>query len=226
VIRALIFDFDGLILDTEVPDLQSWQEVYRAHGCEFPVALWARNIGTSSESFDAYAYLEGRLGRPVDREAIRAGRRQRFRELVEAQPILPGVEAYVAEARRLGVKLGVASSSSREWVVGHLARLGLGGYFECVKSGDDVTRAKPDPELYRAVLDAMRLRADQAVALEDSPNGILAAKRAGVFCVAVPNAVTRELALDAADLRLDSLAQVPLEKFLAEIEALRVRRPA
>src|SRR3990172_9044836 len=137
MIRGLIFDFDGLILDTEVPDLQSWQEVYRAHGCDFPEALWAGNIGTASEPFDAYGYLEAQLGRPVDHDAIRAERRRRFAELVEAQPVLPGVEAYVADARQLGLKLGVASSSSRKWVTGHLERLGLAVYFDCVKSADD-----------------------------------------------------------------------------------------
>lgn len=224
MIRALIFDFDGLILDTEVPDLQSWQEVYRAHGCEFPASLWAHNVGTASDPFDPYEYLERQLGRPVDREAIRAKRHPRFAELVEAQSVLPGVREYLADARRLGLKLGVASSSSRRWVTGHIGRLGLAGHFDSVKSADDVTHAKPDPELYHAVLDAMGLAADQAVAFEDSPNGVLAAKRAGVFCVAVPNAVTRQLAFDGTDLRLDSLAEMPLEALLSEVAAVRLRQ--
>jgi HAD superfamily hydrolase (TIGR01509 family) len=221
MMQALIFDFDGLILDTEVPDLQSWQEVYAAHGCDFPMGLWARNVGTAGDPFDAYAHLEAHLGRPVDRDAIRARRHRRFAELVEAQAVMPGITDYLAEARRLGLKLGVASSSSRDWVTGHLARLGLAGSFDSIKSANDVQRAKPDPALYHAVLDALGLAPERAIAFEDSPNGIVAAKRAGVFGVAVPNAVTRQLEFDGADLRLDSLAEMPLQQLLEVIEVRR-----
>ena len=76
MIRALIFDFDGLILDTEVPEFQAWQEIFQVHGCHLPLATWATCIGTSSEAFDPYAYLEAQLGRTVDREAVRVQCRQ------------------------------------------------------------------------------------------------------------------------------------------------------
>ena len=114
MIRAIIFDFDGLILDTEYPEYQSWEEVFAAHGCALALDDWAAGIGRSvyAQSFDPYAHLEAQLRRPIERERIRQARRERYAELVAAQAIRPGVEAYVAEARRLGLKLGVASSGT------------------------------------------------------------------------------------------------------------------
>ena len=218
MIQAVIFDFDGLILDTEAPEFQVWQEIYRSYGCELPLSTWAAAIGTSLDVFDAHTHLETQLGRLLDREPIRELRRQRCAGLLKAQPILPGVEDYIADAKRLSMRLGVASSSSREWVVGHLTRLGLRSHFDCIKCSDDVRRVKPDPALYQAVLDALGLRPEQAIALEDSPNGIAAAKRAGLFCIAVPNPLTCQLPLGQADLQLRSLVELPLQRLLEQLQ--------
>lgn len=220
MIRALIFDFDGLILDTELPAFLSWQEIYQEYGCCLPLSTWATCIGTSdaADAVDALDYLEAQLGRPVDRHAVRCERQQREMELVKTQPILPGVENYITDAKRLGLKLALASSSSRDWLTQHLSRLGLRQRFDCIKCADDVRHTKPDPELYHAVLDALGVRADETIALEDSPNGIMAAKRAEVFCVVVPNSLTRHLSLVQADRRLASLADLPLERLLREIQ--------
>lgn len=216
MIGALVFDFDGLILDTEGPEFQAWQETYHAHGCTLPLSTYAVAIGTLN-AFDAYAELERQLGRPIDRETVRERCRRRNLELLERQSVRPGIEDYLRDARRLGLKLGVASSSPRSWVVGHLERLGLIQRFDCVRSADDVSLVKPDPELYLAALAALDVAPGAAIALEDSPNGLLAAKRAGMFCVAVPNPLTSQLPLDQADLRLDSLADLPLEDLLARV---------
>jgi HAD superfamily hydrolase (TIGR01509 family) len=218
MIRAVVFDFDGLILDTEVPEFQAWQEIYGVHGCELPLAVWATGIGTSSDVFNPYAYLEAQLGQAVDREAIQLQRRQRYRELCKGQAVLPGIREYIAEAKRLGLRLGVASSSSREWVVGNLTELGLSPYFDCIRCSDDVPRVKPDPALYQCVIDTLGVLPHEAVALEDSPNGIAAAKRAGLFCVAVPNLLTCQLALEQADLQLRSLAELPLQQLLEHLQ--------
>jgi HAD superfamily hydrolase (TIGR01509 family) len=220
MIQAIVFDFDGLILDTEYPDYLSWQEIFQAHGASLSLSAWERSIGSMDlDLFDPYAWLEAQLGRLVDRAEIRAKRQPRFAELVAAQGVLPGVEDYLAGARRLSLKVGLASSSSRAWVTGHLARFGLNGTtFDCLCCGDEVRRTKPDPELYLAALGALGVRGEQAVALEDSPNGVAAAKAAGLYCVAVPGVLTRRLAFDQADLRLDSLADMPLERLLEELE--------
>jgi len=112
----------------------------------------------------------------------------------------------------------VASSSSRAWFSGHLTRLELSQHFVCIACRDDVPRTKPDPALYLAALAALGVRPEEAIALEDSPNGVLAAKRAGLFCVAVPNLLTRQLPLDHADLQIPSLAAFPLPELLREVQ--------
>jgi HAD superfamily hydrolase (TIGR01509 family) len=128
--------------------------------------------------------------------------------------VLPGIEEWLTEARRLGLKLGIASSSTRQWVMGHLDRLGLGGW-DCIRCREDTVRAKPDPDLYLAVLDCLGIGPGQAIAVEDSLNGLAAAKAAGLFCVAVPCSMTAHMDLSAADLRLGSLAQRSLAEVLA-----------
>ena len=131
----------------------------------------------------------------------------------------------MADAQRLGLRLAVASSSSRAWVGGHLERLGLLDRFACVHCRDGVDRAKPDPALYLTVLRTLGVRLEQAIAFEDSPNGITAAKRAGLFCVAVPNQLTAQLALDHADLRVGCLADLPLDDLLAQVERRHTSSP-
>jgi len=215
MIQALILDFDGLILDTETPCFRSWQEVFREHGCDLSVEDWAVLIHCSMAPVDPFDRLEQCLGYPVDRRAISARRMQRELELLAAERPLPGVEDLLAEAQELRLKLAVASNSSRNWVTGHLTRLGLWARFDSILCADDVGSIKPDPAIYWATLDALRLQAHQAIAFEDSPRGILAGKRARIYCVAVPNPVTRGMSMPQADLTLASLADMPLERLLA-----------
>lgn len=217
MIRGLIFDFDGLILETEGPDYQSWRELYGEYGCTLPLDRWVTLIGTAEHGFDPYAELEAQLGRAVDRAVIRARRRARYGELVAAETVLPGVLPYIEDALMLGLRLAVASSSSREWVTGHLERLGIRSRFSAIVCREDVVRTKPDPALYVSALAALGLGPEEAIALEDSPNGIAAAKRAGLYCVAAPNALTSGLDTGGADLRLASLAELPLEDLLARV---------
>jgi HAD superfamily hydrolase (TIGR01509 family) len=218
MIEALIFDFDGLIIDTEISSYQTWQEIYQEHDSYLPFSTWATCIGGSPQLFDPCEYLEQQIGRPIPRDEIRLRRRQRHIQIVETQPILPGVEDYLLSAQRLGLKIGLASSSRHEWVDNHLARLGLIDYFDTIKCYDDVKHTKPDPELYLAVLTALGVPGPRAIALEDSPNGITAAQQAGIFCVAVPNPVTSQLSLQHADLYLSSLTDVSLEQLLVDVQ--------
>jgi HAD superfamily hydrolase (TIGR01509 family) len=216
-IRALIFDFDGLILDTETPEYEVWRAIYAEHDQELALATWATCIGTADVTFDPYADLEARLGRPLDRAAIRSSRRSRTAAIIDALPPLPGVVDYLDTARSLDLRVAVASSSTRAWVVGHLTRLGLLDRFSIIRTSDDVVRTKPDPALYLAALEGLGLASTEAIVLEDSPNGVLAAKRAGLYCVAVPNTLTANLPLDHADRRLRSMADLSLTQLLADI---------
>jgi HAD superfamily hydrolase (TIGR01509 family) len=216
-VKLIVFDFDGLILDTEVPVYDAWQELYGEHGHLLEFEKWAQCIGTA-DTFDPCTDLAERVGRTLDPAALRDRHRTRTDVLIAAQDVLPGVVERLDEARTMGLTLAVASSSSRGWVEGHLHRLGLLDRFHAVRCAGDVPRVKPDPALYRAVLEATGVRAADAVAFEDSPNGILAAKRAGLACVAVPNALTARLDLGAADLRLGSLADVPLAALFPRLQ--------
>jgi HAD superfamily hydrolase (TIGR01509 family) len=207
-VRALIFDFDGLIIDTEVPVYRAWSEVYEQHGELLSLEFWAGIIGYGLDRFDPMADLESRLGRPLDRESVQAARRLRQTQMTMALEILPGVLEWRREAAALGVRLGVASSSNRAWVTGHLERLGLDGW-DCVRTGDDVTVTKPAPDLYRSALECLGVAPASAVAVEDSGVGVLAAKAAGLYCVAVPSALTGGHDFAQADLVLGSLAEVP-----------------
>ena len=214
--RALVFDFDGLILETERPDYQSWREVYQEHGQDLTMDVWGDVIGRGASYFDPYQDLVARVGHELDREGVLGRRKARHLEMIAELEILPGVRDAVTEARRLGLRLGVASSSSRAWVRGHLERLGLAD-FDCVRCRDDVANAKPDPELYLSVCACLGVEPASAVALEDSANGIAAAKAAGLRCVAIPNPMTAGLDLRAADLRIASLAAVTVAGLLERL---------
>ena len=151
MIEALVFDFDGVIIDTETPEFATWQEEFEAHGVELDRALWSTIIGGGLVRFDVLAHLAELVGRDLDGEAIRARRRQRHLDLVDSSPLLPGVVDYLVRATELGPKVGVASSSSRQWVEGHLASRGLLEYVASIKCRDDVDNVKPDPELFLGV---------------------------------------------------------------------------
>jgi HAD superfamily hydrolase (TIGR01509 family) len=217
-ISAVVFDFDGLILDTESTDFQAWQEVFAAYDCELSLEVWADCIGRPSGYFDPYDHLERLHGAPIDRDRIDAQRSVRLRELNLRQPILPGVVDYLRAARGMALKIGLASSADRAWVHGHLERLGLLGYFDATKCVEDTGAHKPDPGPYLAVLDTLDVAPGGAVAFEDSPPGIAAAKAAGMWCVAVPNPITRKLHLGRADCLLESLAAMPLRTLLARLD--------
>ena len=214
--RALVFDFDGLILETERPDYQSWREAYQEHGQDLSMDVWGDVIGRGANYFDPYQDLVAKVGHDLDREAVLSRRKARHREMIAELEILPGVREAVVEARRLGLALGVASSSSRAWVTGHLERLGL-DEFDCVRCRDDVANTKPDPELYLSVCACLGVEPASAVAFEDSANGIAAAKAAGLRCVAIPNPMTAGLDLSAADLRIASLAEVTVAGLLERL---------
>jgi HAD superfamily hydrolase (TIGR01509 family) len=212
-LRALLFDFDGLILDTETPELVSWRELWEAHGHPFPVERFLSGIGTVG-GFGAADALEALAG-PLDPSALER-RSARKLALTEIEELRPGVLECLEQARAHGVVTAIVSSSSRRWIDLHLARLERAEHFDLIVTGDhDPARGKPHPTLYLEALAGLGVAAADATAFEDSPNGIAAAKAAGIFCVAVPNAVTAALDLDRADVVVGSLAELPFERLAA-----------
>ena len=213
-VRAFLFDFDGLILDTELASRAGWELLYREHGHELPTDLWATLVGTTHAPWNPMDHLEELVGEPLEREALNERRYAHEIALIEAEELRPGIEEYLASARRHGLKRAIVSSSTRRWVDMHLERLeeAVGWDAICTADGDPA-RAKPAPTLYLEALEFLDVTPGEAVAFEDSPNGVRAAKAAGIFCIAVPNDVTRDLGLEeaGADLVLDSLADLPPE---------------
>jgi HAD superfamily hydrolase (TIGR01509 family) len=209
-VAALIFDFDGLIVDSETPGFTAWSEVYATHGCSLPFDKYSACIGTIG-GFDLHAYLEEQAGRPLNRAALEKACNTRWLELMHAQPLLPGIAACVSSAKQRGLKLAIASSSTQKWVTRNLRKFGLLDQFDAICTRDDVSAVKPDPALYLLALEKLGVKAAEAIAFEDSPNGILAASRAGIFCIAIPNPLTKDLPLELADRRLRSLEEFNLD---------------
>lgn len=206
-LKAVIFDFDGVILDTELPDYSSWQEVYTEHGMSLEIELWCQNVGRS-EVFDACQHLEQLVGRALAQEEIRQRRRERCMEMIRRELPRPGVLRWLDAAAELGVPCAVASSSSRAWVEGHLRDHGLLERFALTSCREDVGRTKPAPDVYLSALERLGVRPSEAIAIEDSPHGVSAAKAAGIYCLAVPNDVTRYLSFEHADLVVESLERL------------------
>jgi HAD superfamily hydrolase (TIGR01509 family) len=218
MIRAVVFDFDGLILDTETNEFHAYADVYRHHGAELSLEVWSKVIGTDMLSvFDPYEYLEKSIGRPVDREQFQTMRRKLFAERMEQEQLRPGVISVLEQASRLGLAVGLASSSSSDWVTGYLSKFGIRDYFSCVRTRDNVAKVKPDPELYRQAVEHLGVRPEEALAFEDSANGASAAHRAGLHCVIVPNSVTASLTFGPHSKRIHTMEGLELAELIKEI---------
>ena len=218
MITALVFDFDGLMVDTESPAYDSWEEVYQSYGCTLPIPVWAAVLGGSGHEFDACAYLAELSGQPIDPEPVKARRWQRKLELVAHQPLLPGILDALQFAHEHHFRLAVASSSPQSWVFPQLERLGVTACFDTIVTGDQVAQIKPDPALYQLAVQRLSVQPSETLAIEDSLNGLRSAKAAGVYCVIVPNKFTQHLDFQAADLQLPSFDTLRLPDILTRIE--------
>jgi HAD superfamily hydrolase (TIGR01509 family) len=216
----VIFDFDGLVLETEEPIYLAHAEVYSEHGHELSREFWQTTVGT--DTFDPDADLESRLGHPLDRDAVDRARARRTEELLAGREVLPGVLDLRDRARAAGLKLGIASSSSRRWVVGHLQRLGIAEGWDCIVCREDAELAKPDPGLYLAALGCLGVAASEAVAIEDSGHGVTAARAAGIACLVVPSVMTAGADFSEARLVAQTLAGVALDDLARLLEVPRL----
>ena len=210
-----MFDFDGTIVDTEAPAFRSWQELFEENGQTLTLDAWSGCLGTIG-GFDPLLHLEELIGTALeDRDDALIRRGERNLHLLASERLRPGVDEYLVRAGELGLEVAIVSSDTTEWITTNLARVGRSeGWAHIVCADGDVARAKPLPCLYEEALELLGMPAESAIAFEDSPNGIRAAKAAGLFCVAVPNPVTKDLDLGAADLALDSLEDMALDEVL------------
>jgi HAD superfamily hydrolase (TIGR01509 family) len=217
--KAIIFDFDGTIVDTEQSELAAWQHIYAEHELNLPHELWKHRIGTAPENFDPFKHLQTLLPAKLERQTILQRRREKYLELVAVLTPLPGVLNWIEAAHRLKIRMCIATASRRVPVIGFLEQLGFSHYFETVISRDDVTHIKPHPEAYLTALTSMGLTAADAIAIEDSPNGATAAIAAGLRTIIVPSSATAGMPFPKAYRLLASLEEITLEEFLAELKS-------
>ncbi len=217
-IDAVVFDFDGLMLDTEMPVYAAWCAAFESYGGAPPtVEEWGTIIGTDSDNRELLDLLMTRASRPVDVDEMHAARRAHRDSLLAAEEVLPGVLEWISEALAAGLGIAIASSSPDDWVLGHLERLGLRSHFHHVICAGVDRPGKPAPDTYLAACAELGVEEKRTLAVEDSANGIAAAKRAGLWCVVVPNSLTKSLDLSAADLRLGSLAECSWQEAVARL---------
>jgi putative hydrolase of the HAD superfamily len=212
-LQAVIFDFDGLLMDTESTSLKSWQYEWEQWGLELDANTFFVNHG-GDVTQERYAQLAQAVGEGFDR-ALSHRRRVQFRDrLHESLNLADGMRAWIIEAVESGKRLAVASSSPRDWLTRHLGRVGLLVHFEVLAAGDEVDHHKPAPDVYELALRRLNLPPADAVAVEDTGHGVDAAHAAGLRCIAVPNPLVQPDVVGHAQLVLRSAAALSLEDAL------------
>lgn len=213
LIKVLIFDFDGLVFDTETYDLESFKLLYSRYETSFPLEQWLVSVG-SKLHFNPYEKLitEQPLLRLDD---LRKERMEIYKSIIHNQSPRDGVVEYIEEARKHQLQIALASSSTKDWVMYHLNCIQLQNEFDCIYTTDDVNEVKPSPELYQKVLGHYQIKPNEALVFEDSPNGSLAAIRAGIKCIVVPNQVTEKMSFDnRISRKIHSMKEVSLESLI------------
>jgi HAD superfamily hydrolase (TIGR01509 family) len=219
MIKAFIFDFDGLIIDTEYPNYQTWVDIYHKFKADLPLNEWIKCVGSSNEAFDPIRYLRTKTNTILDETKIQKDQFETFLAITDTLPVLPGVETYFAYAKQNNLKLAVASSSSLQWVSRHLETRGLLPIFDLIITADDVERVKPAPDLFLKVKEQLGLQDYEGVIFEDSAHGIEAAVLANLYAIAVPNRITKHLNFDKANLVVKGLDTLEPPELLRQLNA-------
>ena len=216
-IKAVLFDFDGLMVDTETHEYQAWSKIFESHGARLPLEEWSICIGTMDHNFDPVRFLTDSTQKEFDRVALIEEHRVQYHQGAFSAPLMKGLSERLEEADELGLKKAIVSSSTYDWVGKHLDTRSLLEVFDLIQTSDEVKRTKPDPELYLLALQKLQIAPEEAIVFEDSAHGIDAAKAAGIYAVAVPNSVTRHLPFSNADEVLESLSEFSLRDFCQSV---------
>ncbi|WLR42132.1 HAD family hydrolase [Bacillus carboniphilus] len=214
--KAVIFDFDGLIVDTESLWYEVFYQVMKEYGMDLSIEEFSQCIG--SHDGVLYDFLDTKCGYLLDRTEVKMKTDQLYQEKINQLMLREGVEEYLREANDLGLKIALASSSSKIWVESFLDKFNIRSYFSVIFTRDDVKVVKPDPELYIKATAALELSPSEIIVFEDSLNGLKAAKEAGLTCVVVPNPITKTLAFEGHFMKLQSMTEIRLGELLDKVK--------
>ena len=215
-IAAIVFDFDGLLMDTETTSLASWRYEWSQWGLELDESHFFVDHGGDTTA-ERYAQLANAVGTEYN-QLLSHERRTAYRETRHLElDLAPGIAAWIDEARSSGLRLAVASSSPADWVTKHLHRVGRLESFETLACGDDVDAHKPAPDVYRLALQHLGVDSDNAVAVEDTPHGVASARAAGLRCIAIPSPYFDHARFEEANLVLDSAEEMSLREALSRL---------
>lgn len=216
MVKAVIFDFDGLILDTETAWYDSFKEVLQSQfQFELPLEEFAKCVGSSDSVL--YDYLEKEIGNHLDADDLRERTSELHTLYISEAEAREGVVDYLNEAKKTGLKIALATSSTRNWATTHLTKLQLISYFDHLITADDVEHVKPAPDLFLKALEVLEVEPHEAVVFEDSLNGLIAAREANISTVIVPNPVTESLPFDNYHLKLTSMTEMSLQEVIASL---------
>ncbi len=212
MIKAVIFDFDGTIIDTETAWYKVFKDAYEKYGVDLSLTTYSQCLGTSLQTFNPYTHLSTHHAIPIDLDEFRAMILQNYEKLIEQESMRPGILNLLQEAKAAGLKIGIASSSHRDWIDKFVEKLNIGDYFECYCTADTVSNVKPDPELYLQALEQLGVKSNEAIAIEDSPNGARAAVAAGLHTVVIKNTLTKQLPFSHGHYTIESLEHNGLQE--------------
>ena len=210
-ISAVLFDFDGVLVDTEWAIYQSWKRVFEGHGQHLPLDIYTRCIGSDFATWSPKTHLEELTGLAFDWHDLDARRQEKILKDLTHEGPMHGAAMFVEKIKAGRLSQAVVSSSSHRWVDGWLEKIELAGYFQTTVCRGDAPRIKPAPDLFLEAASRLAVAPECCLVIEDSLNGMLAGKAAGMRVWIVPNRVTAKLDFSAADRVFPSLVALAEE---------------
>ncbi len=205
---AVLFDFDGVLVDTEWAIYQAWLKTFQAHGHDLPLDIYTRCIGSDFATWSPKTHLEDLSGLDFDWHDLDTRRQETIMAELVGEQTMTGTLPLLEKLRTSGIRRAVVSSSSHHWVDGWLNKLAFAHYFELVICRGDAAKIKPAPDLYLEAAKRLGLAPQDCLVIEDSLNGMHAAKAAGMTVWIVPNRVTSGLNFTPADRTFQSLVEL------------------
>jgi HAD superfamily hydrolase (TIGR01509 family) len=207
---AVVFDFDGVIIDSETPEFEAHRQIFANHGLDLTTEEWCACVGLW-QAINWFDVLTSRGATTLSREAFLTDKRRIAREVLQMET-LPGIRDLLNDLTTRGVPLAVASTSPARWVLPAADALGIRPYFNAIVTGDDVERRKPAPDVYLLAASTLGIAPSRCVAIEDTRPGLVAAKTAGMRVIVIPHWLTEKHDLSEADLHVRSADELNVDR--------------